>query len=60
MQYTLKMVEYVSDDSGFYADMMTHVLPGINNIAALSLTYDAMENLLLWMVRRIFSLGQIT
>jgi hypothetical protein len=49
-QYTLQLVEYSNDDSGYANDMMKYVLPGINELAANAVNYDAMENLLLWMV----------
>jgi hypothetical protein len=44
--------EYSNDDEGYKRDMVEYVLPELNSLSETSVNYDAMENLLLWMVRR--------
>ena len=44
-------MEYSNDNEGYRQDMWQHVYPELNRLSEEALHYDAMENLLLWMVR---------
>lgn len=48
------MSEYLSDDEGYRSDMLDNVTPELAKLSMASLNFDAMENLLLWMVRMTY------
>ena len=53
----MELSEYINDEAGYQSDMMNTVLPELMSLSAASVDYDAMANLLLWMVSYAFDCG---